>query len=222
MKIICTTSNKYSHLLKISCYLFNKNWNPDQEVEIVGYDKPNFELPKNFTFYSLGKQTDTAKDFSNDLRRYFENQDDWFIWYFDDTFFKSIDFIKLDLLKTLIQVKNTGRINLTYAGRIQDHIKFDHWITTHRFIENTQTARYRICTQPSIWNRKFLLEYLKPNMSPWDFESQDPKNDGWRILGLEDSAVQHNEGVTRHDLFRYNLNGIKEEQIKEMIELGLI
>ncbi len=221
MKIICTTSNKYLHLLKISCYLFNKNWSSEQQVEIVGYDKPEFELPPNFTFYSLGKQTDTNKDFSNDLRKYFEKQDDWFIWYFDDTFLKSLDLFKFDILKSLIREPNVGRINLTYAGRIQDHFK--SWtVRGNVIIENTQTARYRICTQISLWNRKFLLQYLKPNMSPWDFESQDPKNDGWRILGLENGCIEHNEGVTRHDIHKYNLKGIREEQIQEMKELGLI
>jgi hypothetical protein len=47
MKIIVTTSNKYLHILPIFCFLFNKFWDKDQPVEIVGYDRPSFPLPSN-------------------------------------------------------------------------------------------------------------------------------------------------------------------------------
>ena len=221
IKWIVTTSNKYHHLLKIFIYLFNKNVSENIKVEVVGYDKPGFDLPSNFTFHSLGKQTDTSKDFSNDLRPYFEKQGEWFIWFFEDSWVKEVDWEKLDALVNLTEIEKVGRVNLTYAARLQDFIEYGD-VDNHRILENTQTARYRICTQPSIWNKQFLLQYLKPNMSPWDFESQDPQNDGWRILGPAGSAVLHNEGVTRHNIYRYNLSGIDSEQLREMRELKLI
>ena len=30
--------------------------------------------------------------------------------------------------------------------------------------------KYSICMQPSLWDKKFLLEIIKPNYSPWQFE----------------------------------------------------
>lgn len=222
MKIIVTTSNNYHHLLKIFIYLFNKNWSIDQEVEVVGYKKPEFELPVNFTFYSMGEQTDTNKDFSNDLRKYFEKQDDWFIWLFEDSFIKQVDFNGLSVLKLLTSIPGVGRINLSNETIKQDHFESIHVVKYNQIYENTQSARYRLSTQPSIWNKRFLLQYLKPNLSPWEFETQPSTNDGWRILGLDHAVIKHNEGVTKHDIYKYNIDGIHEDQISEMKKLQIL
>ncbi len=66
------------------------------------------------------------------------------------------------------------------------------------------------------------MQYLTPNLSPWDFETQYSINDGWKILGPEEPALYSNEGVNRKDIYKYDLNGIKEEQIEEMKTLGLL
>jgi hypothetical protein len=224
IKIIVTTSDKYHHLLKIFCYLFNANWDKDREVEVVGYDKPSFELPKNFNFVSLGKQGDNAKCFGTDLRKYFEEQPDWFIWIFEDSFIKKVNFYKLNILQsytTFRHVDKIGRINLSHAAMLQDHLPYQE-ISRYTIVENTQTALYRLCTQPSIWRKEFLLQYLTHNITPWEFETQDSFNDGWKILGPEEAAVVHNEGVTKHDLYKYDLHGIEEKQINEMKQLGIL
>ncbi|KKK57355.1 hypothetical protein LCGC14_3055310, partial [marine sediment metagenome] len=55
MKVYVSTSNQYLHLVKIYAYLFNKFWNrPGQEVVVLGYDAPTFDLPDNFSFVSMG------------------------------------------------------------------------------------------------------------------------------------------------------------------------
>ena len=224
MKIIVTTSNKYHHLLKIFVYLFNKNWSDKQQVEIVGYDAPNFDLPNNFTFYSLGQQIGDAKNFTRDLRKYFEKQDHFFIWLFDDSFIRSVDFNKLEILQRLTSfndLDSIGRINLSNHCRLQFHTGYDV-IAGYRIIAQTQESKYRLSTQPSIWNKDFLLKYMKDDLTPWEFETQDSINDGWKVLGPEDAAVKHNEGVTKHDIFDYNLNGILPEQIEEMKQLGIL
>ena len=70
LKVYVTTSNDYLHILKIFSYLFNKFWGPQQQVVIVGFDKhPNFELPENFDFVSVGEQPAPWIDFSADIRK---------------------------------------------------------------------------------------------------------------------------------------------------------
>ena len=54
MTIYISTSDKYVFLLKPFAYLFNKFWSKDQKVVILGYTKPDFKLPKNFEFVSMG------------------------------------------------------------------------------------------------------------------------------------------------------------------------
>ena len=74
-------------------------------------------------------------------------------------------------------------------------------------------SRYRLSTQPSIWHRDFLLKYLTPGLSPWDFETQDPKNDGWDVVGFINPPINHNEGVRRFDIHKLNLDGMCQEDI---------
>ena len=205
MKIICTTSDKYLHLIPVFAYLFNKYW-PGQQCEVVGYTKPN-NLPDNFTFHSMGKQGHVS-EWSNDLRKYFEQQPKWFVWLMEDTFFK-------EPVKEFCAPENNtiGRIDLT--GDIQ-HREFS--VMDGGLVLASQTSRYRLSTQPSIWNRDYLLQHLLPNMDPWTFETQDPKNDGWDVVGFLNQPVKHNEGVRRFDPHKLNLTGMIDEDI-EMIKL---
>lgn len=221
MKIIVTTSNDYKHIVPIFCYLFNNNWGSDYKVELVGYDKPDFELPDNFNFVSLGKQIGGSNNFSSDLRPYFQQQQDWFIWLFDDTFILNVDFNKLEVAKALTKYKNVGRINLTVCGLHETHAFLKNE-GDYRIYQNAQDSNYRLSTQPSIWNKSFLLHYLKPGLTPWKFETQNCINDGWNILGMYDYPVTHNEGVRKHDLYDYNLTNIDSYQLNEMKELKLI
>lgn len=221
MKIIMTTSNDYHHILPVSIYLLNKNW-PNQEIELVGYTKPNYELPSNFTFHSLGEQIGGPENFSTDLRPYFEKQDPYFIWLFEDTFIKKINSIRFNILESLLWLGDRiGRINLSNETIKQNHTFYLN-VDGEDMYENTQTANYRLSTQPSIWNRDFLLQYLIPGLTPWKFETQSSINDGWKILGLKNPAVYHNEGVRKFDIFKYDLNGVDPDQIQEMKKLNIL
>lgn len=198
MKIIVTTSDKYHHLLPVFFYLYNKYW--CTPFELVGHTKPECELPDNCTWVSLGPQT-TAKDWSTQLRPYFEQQPGWFIWMMEDTFIKS----KVGYYH--IPSDYTGRFDLTNDVQKREHTKTSDLVVAH------PSSRYRLSTQPSLWRKSFLLHYLKPGLSPWDFETQDPKNDGWSVIGRTDPPVQHNEGVRRFDIHKLNLDGMCQEDI---------
>lgn len=217
MKIICTTSDKYHHILKIFVYLFNKNWGNDA-VEIVGYKKPDFELPENFSFHSMGVQM-AQTDFTKDLRKYFINQDQFFIWMMEDTFIKSVDKEGLEVLKNLPCV-DIGRINLTGETMKQIHGYYGK-VSGRDIYHNPPQANYRLSTQPSIWNRDFALLYMRRDLTPWQFEKQDT-NDSFKVLGPEIAVLNSNEGVRKFDLNKFNLDGIVPEQIEEMKTLKLI
>jgi hypothetical protein len=224
--IIVTTSNKYLHLLPVFCHLFNKYWCNLQPVTIVGYDRPGFPLPNNFTFHSLGQQG-SVKHFSGDLRGFFETQPDWFIWLMEDTFLKDhVNFQLLEVLLLLTQFptyqEKLGRINLTGETLKQHNRKLFMSSVDVDIHENSQSAKYRLSTQPSIWNKKFLLQYLTPGLTPWKFETQPSVYDGWKIMGPAKAAVSHNEGVRKHDIHKLNLDGIDDETISEMKTLGII
>src|SRR5260370_792110 len=63
MKIYVTTSDWYNPLIPCFAYLFNRFWSPQQEVTILCYTVPDYEIPSNFLLESLG---DPAA-FGNDI-----------------------------------------------------------------------------------------------------------------------------------------------------------
>lgn len=229
MKIIVTTSNAYKHIVPIFIHLFNKYWGAP--VEIVGYEYPGCELPSNFTFHSMGEQSGNKQDFSNDLRKYFEKQDQYFIWLMEDTFVKEIRVGRLQDAIYLLQDKRIGRISLS-----SDSIK--HYTNEYRMpdrecqyfvgaLTTPPDSDYRLSTQPAIWNRDYLLKWLRPNHSPWEFENlkgtlmQTPDNE-FLNLALDPPVLKHNEGVRKRDLYAYDLNGIDESVINEMKEKNIL
>lgn len=199
MKIIVTTSDKYHHLLPVFFYLYNKYWG--EPFDLVGHAKPECELPDNCTWVSLGPQT-TAKDWSTQLRPYFEEQPDWFVWMMEDTFLKA-PIWPFNIIKDM----GYGRIDLTNDVQKREHTKDEFMVSASPF------SRYRLSTQPSVWQKRFLLQYLTPGLTPWDFETQDPKQDGWGVEGFTDPPISHNEGVRRFDLYKLNLDGMCQEDI---------
>lgn len=218
LKVICTTSDKYHHILPIFCFLFNRFWGSDQEVEIVGYKVPEHILPKNFKFTSLGEQKGDAKNFTRDLRVHFAKQDQFFIWLMEDTFLtRPVDFKSLQLLTSLTNRPNIGRINLCREVTKQDHIEYD-CIEGYQIFENNKISLYRLSTQMSIWNRDFALKYMQQDLTPWEFECQsDHAVDEYRILGLDyDSPVTKNEGVRKRDIYNYNFDNLDQSIIEEM------
>lgn len=198
MKIIVTTSNLYHHCVEIFIKLFNREWGAP--FDLVGYDKPAFDLPDNCTWVSLGKQRG-PKYFSDDLRPYFEKQEQYFIWLFEDSFIRSVDHAGLMWLAGFAY-PDVGRICLSREGMNRKH----------KIVQNIWFAdpdtNYRLSTQPSIWNKEFLLKYLTPGLTPWTFEKQ-PTNDKWQVIGPVESVVTHNEGTTKHDIHKLNLIGIE-------------
>lgn len=223
MKICVTTSDKYLHIIPVFCYLFNKYWN--QPFELVGYKKPD-NLPDNCTFHSMGEQG-TPNQFSDDLIKYFKQQDDHIIWLMEDTFIRQlVNFSTLEKIKVLMTSHpGIGRFSLS-----PDSIKFytQHYgYLDDAIIYRTPTnSDYRLSTQPAIWNTRYLLKWLEPDHTPWQFENlkgtlkQRPDN-YFSNLALDKyhAPVMHNEGVRKRDLYHYDLSGMSDidvEQIKHM------
>ncbi len=249
IKICVTTSDAYIHVLPIFIFLFKKYW-PNQEVEIVGYTPPpKHYLPEGFTFYSMGKQEGGSKNFSNDLRKYFEQQDQHFIWLMEDTFIREpVDLLVLKAAVKLTERKEIGRINLCAQGRNDFTINIEPVIlkgptnapvdllldifgikTGEIYAERQMLVfaspslhPHRLSTLPAIWNKDYLIRYLTADLNPWEFETQPKVLDEFQNVCLEYNAMFHNEGVRKHDIYKFNLEGIDEDVINEMKELGIL
>jgi hypothetical protein len=97
------------------------------------------------------------------------------------------------------------------------------------FYDVNQVSNYRSSLQSAIWNRDYFLTILKPNHTPWDFETQHVKNDGARILTtVNDHPIMFSHIYIKGGLFSkwnesiYEEGGLSYEDtqiIKEMLKL---
>ncbi len=217
MKIVVTTSDNYLHIVPIFCHLFNKFFGSHYPVDLIGYKKPQCELPENFLFFSLGTQGEKT-EFSTDLRRYFESfGDQWLIWMMEDTFIKEpVNHHHLTILQDLA-TKPVGRISLTGDSYKQYTLQYDNVDGLDAY-KTPHLSEYRLSTQPAIWNKDFLLRYLTPGLDPWMFESQVKVVDEFENIAFHPGCAPmvHNEGVRRRDLYAYDFNGIDTTEMKQL------
>lgn len=224
MKVFVTTSNLYHHLLPIFFYLYGKYWG--DPCILVGYDKPTMELPDYVTWKSLGKQT-TKEDFCTDMKRAFESESEPFCWLMEDTFIKGFNRDNFDLCRALALTSNVGRISLT-NNSYKFYTEFIS-ISGQPVVKTPANSDYRLSLQPAIWRPGYLNKHLRPAYSCWQFENQDGTLMTFRetdyiniALPKHSCPVDHNEGVRRFDLYKYDLTGVAQEDIDYLKQNRLI
>ena len=209
LKVVIPTCDKYIHLIEGLMYTINKFWSANNKFIILGYTPPKYKLYNNWEFVSLGIDTG-PQNWSNDLLKFFNSfEDKYFINMIDDTLMtRSSDMNKINaaykyMKKNLEVGKCFLHGSLTTGG-------FD-WPPVipiqeldNMFCDVSQTSDYRTSIQSAIWSTDYFLQNLKPNMTPWDFETQFPKNDNVRIL----TTKEHHPTMFSH-LYRigYQLQG---------------
>lgn len=185
--IFIATSNSFLPLLRPFSFLFNKFWSNNQKVTFLGYEEPDFKLPNNFDFISLGTQKG-IQFWSDDLRPIIENvKHDYFIYTAEDQFLtKHVNFKSLDSLVTEAYENNPARISLTNTVSNQKNTL----LNDENIIRANQNAEYRLSLIWSIWRKDYFLSHLKENYSPWDFEIKNMKSskfDSQLIVGCNKS-----------------------------------
>lgn len=219
-KIVVTTSDGYHHVLPIFFFLFNKFWGEETQVELVGYKKPDIHIPENFTFVSLGEQHKHVGSWSTKIRKYFSEQPDYFIWMMEDTFvYKPVKHESLELCKEIIQDKRIGRIALSDYSYDQYIYKY-----SQNFCRTSELSKYNLSTQISLWNKDYMLRYLKNEMSPWELECQRKHIDGFHnvCLSRELLPVIHNEGVRIKNIHKFNTDNFSQGLLNELKTKKLI
>lgn len=235
LTLYINTSDKTSPILKPYSHLFTKYWGSDQKVVVNGFNPPDFDLPVNFTFNSMAsEQIGGANGWSTYLREAFEQIDDELIlWSQDDHFIaRPVNHTLIDyFIEIMKKDKNIGRIGLTRGISKRGFITIDS-NEDFDLIELDQQTKphirftFRITGQFSIWNRQYLLRYLVPGISPWEWEIEQGKlaeNDGFRILASNRRfAVHQVEGQSTRRGDIVNILGLKDTDVEEMIDLKLL
>lgn len=168
------TSDKYLHALRPFAYLFNRYWSINQRVIVGGFTPPDFELPPNFQFYSIGKMEDyPVNKWSNAVGK--------FLTHFRDPIFCLM----------LEDYWITKPVHIPAVHMLADYMKqFDYVIKTdlytdRRFARDAEDygscgfiplvkshphSPYHMSLMCGLWNWKHFLKILIPDETPWDLE----------------------------------------------------
>lgn len=189
---VCT-ADKYLWALRPFSYLFNIFWSSMQPVTILGYNTPDFALPPNFDFMSLGEDGG-QKQWSDGIIRALRGMtDDLLVLLLDDYFLcrKADNTGVATLADYVYQHPNVLRMDLTtdrlYTGGMFDVESYGHY----DIVETPPGSSYQMSLQAGIWRRIKLLELLQPGMSPWEVELQTSPPEEYRALGTRQNPVKY-------------------------------
>lgn len=215
MRVVVSTSNLYKHIIPVFLYLYTKYWN--DPATIIGYEHPGCELQEHITFHSMGVQGNKT-DFSKDMHAFFSTINEPVVWLCEDTLIKSLNRKYYDICRVLSMSNNVGRVSLT-NNSYKFYTEFIS-VAGQPVVKTPSDSDYRLSMQPAIWNPRYLLKHLRPGFTPWSFENQDGTLMTFHekefiniALQKYDCPLDSNEGVRKHDIHKYDLTGIAQEDI---------
>ena len=175
--LIIPTCDLYRNVTLPVLYSLKKYYRDMGKVIIVGYKAPDFVLPPNVAFVSMGVDR-TPRQWTNGLKRFMEGYSkDYFILHMDDhLLIDHVDSDKIDQLSALLE-RNTD------IDKIMLHpftsSMFVPFATATRDLTLYKCERGIGATtlMNAIWRRDYLLELLTDNLSPHDFENQNNYQD---------------------------------------------
>tara|TARA_R100000664_G_scaffold18782_1_gene27876 strand:- start:21665 stop:22387 length:723 start_codon:yes stop_codon:yes gene_type:complete len=183
MKIFLITSNKYTHVCPINIHFLNKYW-PNQEIVLLGYEEVSKlqNLPENVVRKNLGTQNDFGTSWTNGLIPFFNNiEDEYFIILLDDLIvLNEVDLHRINLLEEQFKSGDADKAMIGGGLPLQSSTKINEELLLFN-----QGVDYRCSLHPAIWTKEYFLKYLRPNLSPWEFEMHNnnaAKGDGYRVI----------------------------------------
>lgn len=231
MRIFVMTSDGYLNALKAFSWLCNKYWKPNPEVVVVGYRSPDFELPSNFSFVSLGNQKDYPMSrWSDGLIKLLNQIDDsHFVLMLEDYWIsRHVDAEAVQILYDYArQFTYTVRIDLTgdrlYAGNAD--LDYGH-VNRLDLVKSMPGSPYHLSLMTGIWNRELLLKVLIPNESPWDIEISGTTRlshaQDMLVLGTRQWPVRHILAHRRGNPSELLLDGLDPADVDAMRGFGFI
>lgn len=230
--IIVMTSDKYLYALKPFAHLFMKYWAYWQEVTVLCFAKPDFELPANFNVVSMGRQDNYPVDkWSNAILEYLtvHNEIDRFVLMLEDYWLtRKVDSEAVSLLFDYSRANpNVIKVDLCgdrlYAAGMTSYGAHDRL----DLIKSDYTSQYHMSLMAGIWNRELFLKYVYRDQSPWDVELfgttvlAEAKDDVL-VIGTRQWPVRYILALRNGNANNLIFDGMSDADKQELIELGLL
>ena len=225
--IYIITCDKTNWVLEITIPLLEKYWTRPKKVNILGFSKPDVKLPDDYRFVSMRPEQISIDDWAQDVYNVMvDDPNESIIFMLDD--FLPLDYTNPDLIQMyydkMQEDKNIVRCALGSDMQFLPHTVVEKGID-YDIIELEQSSNYRISTQPSIWRKDYLLQYLKRSESPWHFETAVSPADGKRMISTirkYSYCCMCESAVSGRYPGKFNVLGMKFEDLKPLIDSNVL
>jgi len=229
-KIHILTSDKYLEALLPFAWLLKKYWIPEPDVIVGGFTPPDFALPPNFHFHSIGDFNDyPIERWSDGLIKFLNDIDDEIVclfledmWIIQPVYSAVVD-MAYDYMK---QFEYVARLDLTgdrlHAGGAALYGDLGHV----KLIWSDPNSPYHLSTMPAFWRKEHLLKVLLPNETPWNTEISGTPRLAWLrnemiVLGTNAWPVKNTLAFRGGETTKLLLDELAPADVAEMRELGL-
>jgi len=226
--IYMVTCDKTNHILRLTIPLFDKYWYIEKNVNILGFNKPDMELPPDYSFTSMRPKQLSIDDWGNDIANVLENvEDEYIIFMLDD--YTPIDYLNIEIYNKLCSLMEADE-KIVRCSLGCDLLYFSLTVVIdsqdgYDIIEQTQESEYRITCQPSIWKTKYLVSFLRKSMNPWHFETNNNPSDGYRMIGTKDKyAYRWSKETALSGLNpnKVNILGMRMSDVKWAVDYNIL
>jgi hypothetical protein len=205
ISVLVMTSDKYLKALKPFTWLFNTYWSAFQEVTIAGFTPPDFELPPNFHFISLGAFSDYPIGKWSDalLKALDVTGFETFVLMLEDYWLcRGVDHEAVRMCDDYArQFKSVLRIDLTvdrlfaYGPRYPQDVPHYGNLGYLDLIKSEIDKPYHMSLMTAIWRTDNLRRVIRPGQTPWQIEIDDTpvaaKMDDLLVLGTRQWPIKH-------------------------------
>lgn len=225
------TSDKYLEALRPFSFLLNKYWVPNPRVIVGGFTHPEFDLPGNFHFHSLGKFEDyPVNRWSNALiKLLLELPHDVFGLMLEDYWLRGpVDVEAVDIAADYMrQFEYVARFDLTGDRKHSGYAKAYGTAGKVRLLISDPDSQYHCSLMTALWRRAHLLKILVEGETPWQIELEGTNRlrelrNYCIVLGTEDPPVSHTLAFRGGDHKSLHLEELVPEDVVEMRSLGLL
>lgn len=173
MRIVCLTSNEYIHCIEPFAHYWNRFGGAGHEVLVAGYDVAPPALPRNFTFFRIGRQA--AFTWSAGLKRLIFQLDEPLVLLMLEDYFltERPDWDKIDWLADHMR----RHTQIAKADLTEDRLKVPHHPDSHvkGLIISAWDAPFQASVQAAIWRTSLLWDCLDDTENAWQFEKNGTK-----------------------------------------------
>lgn len=231
MIVYVITSDRYLPALKPFAHQLNKHWSPKPEVIVGGFTPPDFDLPANFQFHSIGPFSDyPIERWSNALFRFVSAMPHQvFCLMLEDYWITGdVDSGGIDMLRDyMMQFHYVARMDLT-ADRDKSGMATEYGTCGYmELVFSNPDSPYHMSLMTALWRKEHLLRLLVPNESPWDLELKGtPRLASLRdevvVLGTKNHPLRHTLAFRGGHENKLLLDELTPEDVEELRSLGLL